>query len=136
MPCAPCAARPRTSDAAPFDARGLPARASYLDRQIRNALLSYLAVTHFGRGRGEYSDPREFPLFWQQETERILKTRKDNLQCLWKQFQTTDRLSIEKDSTDQLVRHLTEMTMEILLKFYPDAQCWLIKSPPKSPPLV
>ncbi|UCH91469.1 MAG: DUF3482 domain-containing protein [Nitrospirota bacterium] len=100
----------------------------FLDRQIRNALLSYLAVTHCGRGRGEYSDPREFPLFWQQETDRVLKRHQDNLQCLWKQFQTTDGLTIEQDSTDQLVRHLTEMTIEILLKFYPEAQCWLIKS--------
>ena len=99
----------------------------FLDRQTRNALLRYLAVTHYGRGRGEYSDPREFPLFWQQETEHILKRHKDHLQCLWEQFQTTDGLTIDQDPTDQLMRRLTEMTIEILLKFYPEAQCWLIK---------
>lgn len=102
----------------------------FLDRQTRNALLRYLAVTHYGRGRGEYSDPREFPLFWQQETEHILKRHKDNLQSLWKQFQATDGLTIDQDPTNQLVQGLSEMTIEILLKFYPEAQCWLIKSHP------
>ena len=102
----------------------------FLDRQTRDALLRYLAVTHCGRGRGDYQDPREFPLFWRQETERILKHHKDDLQHLWGTTQLSDAQSIDQNPTDQLIQHLTTMTTEILLTFYPEAQHWLEKSPP------
>jgi len=102
----------------------------FLDRQTRDAILRYLAVTHCGRGRGDYTDPREFPLFWRQETERILKHNKEDLQHLWEQTQITDGQSIDQDPTDQLVRCLTKITTEILLTFYPEAQHWFNESRP------
>jgi len=102
----------------------------FLDRQTRDALLRYLAVTHCGRGRGDYSDPREFPLFWQQETERILKQKKETLHSHWEQCQTTVGQSLDPKSTAQLIQCLTDMTTEIFLTFYPEAQGWLKKSHP------
>jgi hypothetical protein len=98
----------------------------FLNRQTRDALLRYLAVTHCGRGRGEYSDPREFPLFWQQETERILKQNKETLHSHWEKYKTND----DQEPLEQLIQCLTEMTTEILLTFYPEAQGWLKKSHP------
>jgi predicted GTPase len=94
----------------------------FLDRQTRDALLRYLAVTHCGRGRGDYSDPREFPLFWQQETERVLEQKKETLKHLWEQCQTPAEQKSVRDSTTHLVRNLTDMTTEIFLTFYPEAQ--------------
>ncbi len=94
----------------------------FLDRQTRDAILRYLAVTHCGRGRGDYSDPREFPLFWKQETEHRLKETKEALQQLWKQCQTSHDQHIQQDSTTQLVEHLTNMTTKIFLTFYPEAE--------------
>ena len=102
----------------------------FLDRQTRDAILRYLAVTHCGRGRGDYTDPREFPLFWRQETDRILKHNKEDLKHLWEQTQITDGQSIDQDPTDQLVRCLTKITTEILLTFYPEAQHWFNESRP------
>jgi hypothetical protein len=97
----------------------------FLDRQTRDALLRYLAVTHCGRGRGKYSDPREFPLFWQQETERALEERKERLHGYWKDLQASTDPPHQQESKDQLVRLLTPMTTDILLKCYPEAKNWL-----------
>ncbi|MEO7863123.1 MAG: GTPase domain-containing protein [Nitrospirales bacterium] len=99
---------------------------AFLDRQTRDALLRYLAVTHCGRGRGDYTDPREFPLFWQRAAETIIAQRKDELHHAWKQAQFP-QLTTEK--TDQVQNHLVHllsiMTREILLQFYPEAKGWL-----------
>jgi len=102
----------------------------FVNRQTRDALLRYLAVTHCGRGRGDYHDPREFPLFWQQETERILKHHKNDLRHLWENTQSLEDQCIDQGPTDLLIQHLTAMTIEILLTFYPEAQQWLKKSSP------
>jgi len=97
----------------------------FLDRQTRDALLRYLAVTHCGRGRGDYTDPREFPLFWQQETEHALEGQKEGLHGFWKTLQTPTDSPHQHDSNDQMVRLLTHMTTDILLKCYPEAKPWL-----------
>jgi uncharacterized protein DUF3482/50S ribosome-binding GTPase len=97
----------------------------FLDRQTRDALLRYLAVTHCGRGRGEYSDPREFPLFWQQETERTLEEQKESLHGFWNILQASTDSPHQHDLNDQLIRLLTQMTTGILLKCYPEAKNWL-----------
>lgn len=102
----------------------------FLDRQTRDAILRYLAITHCGRGRGDYSDPREFPLFWQQETERVLEQKKETLNRLWEQCQTLADQKRDQESTTHLVRYLTDMTTEIFLTFYPEAQGWFKKSRP------
>ena len=100
----------------------------FLQRQTRDAILRYLAVTHCGRGRGDYNDPREFPLFWQQETEQQLNEKCENLQQVWKQSQTSQDQHIHQDPTNQLGEHLTDMTINIFLVFYPEAEVWLQKS--------
>ena len=102
----------------------------FLDRQTRDALLRYLAVTHCGRGRGDYTDPREFPLFWQQETERVLKQKNETLHRLWEQCQTSVNQKKNQEPTTQLVRYLIEMTTEIFLTFYPEAKVSFKKSHP------
>ena len=97
----------------------------FLDRQTRDALLRYLAVTHCGRGRGDYTDPREFPLFWQQETERVLQEKKERLHSYWKNLQLSNDSPIPSEPNHQLVEFLSKMTTDILLNFYPEAKTWL-----------
>jgi predicted GTPase len=97
----------------------------FLNRQTRDALLRYLAVTHCGRGRGEYTDPREFPLFWQKETERVIEEQKESLHSCWNKHQASIDSSPQLDSNDQIIKLLTHMTTDILLKFYPEAKSWL-----------
>ncbi len=100
----------------------------FLDRQTRDALLRYLAVTHCGRGQGDYSDPREFPLFWQEETERILAEEQETLHSYWNSLQRSKETPNEPYSHNQLVQLLSDMTTQIFLKFYPEAR-YLIEEP-------
>lgn len=99
---------------------------AFLDRQTRDALLRYLAMIHCGRGRGNYADPREFPLFWQHAAEKVIEQRKDELHHAWKLAQFP-QLTTEK--TDHVQNHLVHllsiMAKEILLQFYPEAKPWL-----------
>ena len=103
---------------------------AFLDRQTRDALLRYLAVTHCGRGRGDYTDPREFPVFWQRAAENVLEQQKDALHQVWKLARSPlPTPAITDHLQDKLVLLLSRMSQEILGKFYPEAKGWLEKSP-------
>ena len=97
----------------------------FLDRQTRDALLRYLAVTHCGRGRGDYSDPREFPLFWQQATEEILAQHTSTLHQAWILARAPLRDNQPDEAETFLIPILSTMAQQILLKFYPEAKEWL-----------
>lgn len=50
--------------------------------QVKLALLSYLAVAHFGRGRGAWKrDPR--PAHWQQVVATIVESGRDKVDSVW-----------------------------------------------------
>ena len=55
----------------------------FLERLTVTALLRYLAVAHFGRGRGEWSEG-EHPAFWQPLIEEAVTRRKAELSRVWK----------------------------------------------------
>jgi hypothetical protein len=55
-----------------------------LDELAASALLGYLAVAHYGRGRGEWADA-EHPAFWQQQVDDIVDARRDALHEIWRQ---------------------------------------------------
>ena len=59
-----------------------------LDALVRSALLGYLAVAHFGRGRGDWA-AAEHPAFWADAVDRALAPRRDALHALW---ETRDEL--------------------------------------------
>jgi hypothetical protein len=99
---------------------------AFLDRQTRNALLRYLAVTHCGRGQGRYVDPREFPLFWQRAAETAMAQRKDDLRHAWKLAQSSQLTTGKTDQAQvNLIHLLSIMAQEIFLQFYPEAEPWL-----------
>ncbi|MCA9500974.1 MAG: hypothetical protein KC588_17400, partial [Nitrospira sp.] len=102
---------------------------AFLDRQTRDALLRYLAVTHCGRGRGDYTDPREFPLFWREATEEILQQTKDALHQAWILAKKPPIHKNPNEAEAFLVPILTTMGRQILLKFYPEAKNWLKNAP-------
>lgn len=53
-----------------------------LDALARSALLGYLAVAHFGRGRGDWA-AAEHPPFWVDAVARALAPRSKALHALW-----------------------------------------------------
>src|SRR5262249_262037 len=51
---------------------------------VRSALLRYLAVAHFGRGRGEYAEG-EHPKLWQDEVRGSVGARHEEIKSIWEQ---------------------------------------------------
>ncbi|MEP6701881.1 MAG: DUF3482 domain-containing protein, partial [Betaproteobacteria bacterium] len=56
---------------------------SILNGLVNASLLRYLAVAHYGRGRGGYAQT-EYPAFWQPLVTEALAARADALAALWK----------------------------------------------------
>jgi len=53
-----------------------------LDAFVTSALLRYLAVAHYGRGRGEWARS-EHPPFWKGEVEAVVDPRRAALAAIW-----------------------------------------------------
>jgi hypothetical protein len=53
-----------------------------LNGLVSSGLLRYLAVAHFGRGRGEWKES-EYPPFWQEIVRREVDARRAALSALW-----------------------------------------------------
>ena len=54
----------------------------FLDGLFASALLRYLAVAHYGRGRGEWQ-AAEYPPFWRQEVAKVVDARRGALAAIW-----------------------------------------------------
>jgi hypothetical protein len=95
-----------------------------LDDLVRSALLGYLAVAHYGRGRGDWA-AAEHPAFWSNEVEGVLVGRQAALKRLWAQR------SFEEGGTDAATKgealraglqdFLLGASRELLLRLYPQA---------------
>lgn len=85
---------------------------------MKLALLSYLAVAHFGRGRGSWKrDPR--PEHWQREISVIVEAKKDSLDSIWKSASHTESgvTSVNEDM-ELMMRELGRSTLS---RLYPKA---------------
>lgn len=87
----------------------------FFERLAVTALLRYLAVAHFGRGRGEWSEG-EHPAFWQAIVESIVAERKDQLLRLQKSV-----AGGEGDGADGLFKWLRNSAEAVLARLYPDS---------------
>ncbi|MFZ6749693.1 DUF3482 domain-containing protein [Undibacterium sp. Ren11W] len=79
------------------------------------ALLRYLAVAHFGRGRGNFAEG-EAPLFWQTEVEAVLSENMSDFVDVWKGAR--DALDLSQLS-QRLSALLATSMSQILRKLYP-----------------
>jgi len=57
---------------------------AHYTEQVQIVLLCYLAVAHFGRGRGEWEDA-EHPVHWRQVVQDAVAMEHDRLEQLWKE---------------------------------------------------
>jgi len=89
-----------------------------LERLTVTALLRYLAVAHFGRGRGEWAEG-EHPLFWQSVVADAVAERRDELARVLK-ASIADGEPINNGPQD-LNRLLTRIGWTVLDRLYPEA---------------
>lgn len=87
--------------------------------QVRLAILTYLAVAHFGRGRGEWQ-PTADPASWNRLVDGVLQEHADGMERLWKQ-------GVEKggmpDVLSKSALHLVNDCLTcVLVRLYPGAR--------------
>jgi len=89
----------------------------FLRTLLVGAVLRYLAVAHFGRGRGQFVEG-EAPAFWQTEVEAALARRETDPARLWKSV----RDAADDDAAAQRVLEvLGPMTTDTLERLYPES---------------
>jgi GTPase SAR1 family protein len=87
----------------------------FLHSLLVAALLRYLAVAHFGRGRGNFAEG-EAPLFWQAEVEAVLSENKPDFVALWQSARSTpERLELSQRLSELLLSSMSQ----ILRQLYP-----------------
>ncbi|TAK54255.1 MAG: DUF3482 domain-containing protein [Gammaproteobacteria bacterium] len=89
---------------------------AFLDGLVRSALLRYLVVAHYGRGRGAYAES-EAPAFWKDELARAFEDRRPSFEALWDNARgSADAAQAEAD----LRAMLADTAGELLDRLYPE----------------
>ena len=95
--------------------------AAALDAMLEAALLRYLAVAHFGRGRGEWARA-ETPAHWKDAVAQVLADKAQTLAGLWNSRTTR---AAPGDEAQRLARELAPVIdrslRAVLLRLYPQA---------------
>jgi hypothetical protein len=83
---------------------------------LRSSLLRYLAVAHYGRGRGDYSES-EHPTFWQSAVAGLMEARRAEIARVWEQGRSGDAAAF-LPTLEPLLR---DCAARLLVQFYPEA---------------
>jgi len=108
---------------------------AFLSDLSRQTLLRYLAIAHFGRGRGGYED-FELPSRWAELVDEIEAAYEPNLAEIWALGARTDPAALS-EAKFRLLPLLETLTTAVLARGYPDAASWLMPSAsPRLPGLL
>ena len=88
----------------------------FLQTLLVGSVLRYLAVAHFGRGRGNFVEG-EAPAFWQAEVEAAVAGREGELGELWQSLRVDNDA---QKSTVRLEAIVTGVAGAALSRLYPD----------------
>jgi len=78
------------------------------------ALLAYLAVAHYGRGRGDWA-PSEAPAHWQPAVTSVLTNRRDIFARLWS---LREEVPDAEAIAARLVDPVTDAARDVLRRLY------------------
>lgn len=90
----------------------------FFEGLVRSALLRYLAVAHYGRGRGNFEEG-EHPKFWQQEVATRVTLHRQRIMDLWEQGKSTAE---PRHIAMQLEPVVSVCARDILVALYPEAK--------------
>ncbi|MFC7518618.1 DUF3482 domain-containing protein [Herbaspirillum sp. GCM10030257] len=96
----------------------------FLRTLVVTSLLRYLAVAHFGRGRGNFVES-EAPAFWQKEVEDVVASNEKKLTDAWRDARNGNTVSMVNPDRPQyeveasLASALAQMILDVLKKLYP-----------------
>jgi hypothetical protein len=86
-----------------------------LNELVITALLGYLAVAHYGRGRGDWA-PSEHPPHWRAVVEDLVRERKEGFEHAWTLRDEADAQAAVAAALDPL---LADTALAVLDKLYP-----------------
>lgn len=87
--------------------------------QVRLALLTYLAICHFGRGRGEWQESEQ-PQHWHETVDAVIEEHDDAVDHLWKSgVQKETMPAVLFRQTHQLVG---DCMTSLLTRLYPGVE--------------
>jgi hypothetical protein len=98
--------------------------AEALDQMLEAALLRYLAVAHFGRGRGEWAQG-ESPTHWRDATQRALAPHRDALNTAWRERDAVvdaDTSASQTLTAAALLPIVTQAVSDVLRGLYPQVK--------------
>lgn len=84
--------------------------------QVKLALLSYLAVAHFGRGRGAWRQD-SIPQHWHKEVEALAESYRETVDYMWKNA-SNSKIGVPAVQ-EEMELMMRELGKEILLRLYP-----------------
>ena len=90
---------------------------AFLSGLVTSALLRYLAVAHYGRGRGDWVEA-EYPPFWPPLVARIVDGRRQALDAVWERREPA---CDEQAIATALAAVLADAGRETLAQLYPGA---------------
>lgn len=91
-----------------------------LNELAHSALLGYLAVAHYGRGRGDWAEA-EHPGFWQDAVAQALAAHAAAFDALWAERVVDDNVEAAQQLTAALRSLLADCSRDLLARLYPDA---------------
>jgi hypothetical protein len=83
---------------------------------VRSALLRYLAVAHFGRGRGEWEEG-EHPVSWRDMVGEVVGAERRTIRSIWGEARGAQPEAVQ-DALEQL---LTRSAARLLSDLYPES---------------
>jgi GTPase SAR1 family protein len=89
---------------------------AFMQTLFVGAILRYLAVAHFGRGRGNFVEG-EAPAFWQAEVEQALAGQAGDLAALWRSVRAAPDLDA---ATGEVAPLVTGTVGATLARLYPN----------------
>lgn len=92
---------------------------------VRSALLRYLAVAHFGRGRGDFASS-EHPTFWQKAVANIVSTHRIEIRAIWALGKSTNDIG---RITQEIEAVLATCAADLLILLYPSSASLLHPKP-------
>lgn len=92
----------------------------FLDSRVAAALMRYLVIAHFGRGRGDFVTGLA-PAHWQEAVNEAVQARRAELQSMWTDAHTAaeDRAN-EAPTAETLLPIVSAGAREVLSRLYPD----------------
>ena len=88
----------------------------FLDGLLRAGVLRYLAIAHYGRGRGRFVEG-ESPALWFDSVQALIAERLDALHAIWSRAREGGSLD---DTTRDIEQVLRVLAADALTRFYPE----------------